>query len=211
MKFNKESLNLYLVTDQSWIGDRTLHEDVEEALKNGVSFLQLREKNLDKGSFLKLAVDMKALSANYNIPFVINDDVEIALASDADGVHIGQSDMVALQAREKLGNQKILGVSVRTVEQAKEAEKMGADYLGVGAVFSTTTKLDAADVSYEELSAICSEVNIPVVAIGGINEKNIEQLKGSGVYGVAVISAILAKKNIGEATKTLSDKCRQLF
>lgn len=211
MKFNKESLNLYLVTDQTWIGNRTLKEDVEEALNNGVSFLQLREKNLDKELFLKSAVEMKALASIYSVPFVINDDVEIALASDADGVHIGQNDMLALQARDKLGNEKILGVSVRTVSQAREAEKMGADYLGVGAVFSTTTKLDAADVSYEELSAICSAVSIPVVAIGGVNEENIDQLKGSGVCGVAVISGILAKKNIGMATKDLALKCRQLF
>ena len=211
MNFNKEALNLYLVTDRSWISDRSLNEDVKKALEAGVTFLQLREKNIDKESFLKSAMQLKSLAADYKVPFVINDDVEIALASDADGVHIGQNDMTVIGARQKIGRDKILGVSVRSVEEAKYAERLGADYLGVGAVFITDTKLDAADVSYEVLKEICASVKIPVVAIGGINDKNITQLEGSGVYGVAVISAILAQKDIKGAATALAQQCRQLF
>ncbi len=211
MTFYKESLNLYLVTDRSWIGQRTLLEDVEKALKNGVTFLQIREKELDKEAFLKSAIELKELANSYKIPYVVNDDVEIAIASGADGVHIGQKDMAVMNAREKMGPDKILGVSVKTVEEALSAEKLGADYLGVGAVFSTTTKLDAADVSYETLSAICEAVSIPVVAIGGINEGNVEALEGSGIHGVAVVSAILAKKDIDQATNDLSSQCKKLF
>ncbi len=211
MNFNNKDLNLYLVTDRSWIGDRVLLDDVEKALSNGVTFLQLREKELHKDAFLQSAIDLGKLAKKYKVPYVINDDVDIAVASNADGVHIGQSDMAITNAREKIGLDKILGVSVKTVEEAKQAEVLGADYLGVGAVFSTTTKLDAADVSYETLSDICLAVDIPVVAIGGINETNIEQLKDSGIYGVAVISAILAKKDIVAATQELSSKCIALF
>jgi len=211
LNFNNRDLNLYLVTDRLWIGDRTLVDDVEKALSNGVTFLQLREKELHKDAFLQSAIDLGKLAQKYKVPYVINDDVEIAVASNADGVHIGQSDMAITHAREQIGSDKILGVSVKTVEEAKQAEVLGADYLGVGAVFSTTTKLDAADVSYETLSDICSAVDIPVVAIGGINETNIEQLKDSGIYGVAVISAILAKKDIVVATQDLSSKCVALF
>jgi len=211
LNFNNRDLNLYLVTDRSWIDDRTLVDDVEKALSNGVTFLQLREKELHKDAFLQSAIDLGKLAQKYKVPYVINDDVEIAVASNADGVHIGQSDMAITHAREQIGSDKILGVSVKTVEEAKQAEVLGADYLGVGAVFSTTTKLDAADVSYETLSDICSAVDIPVVAIGGINETNIEQLKDSGIYGVAVISAILAKKDIVVATQDLSSKCVALF
>jgi len=199
------------VTDRSWISDRSLNEDVKKALEAGVTFLQLREKNIDKESFLKSAMQLKSLAADYKVPFVINDDVEIALASDADGVHIGQNDMTVIGARQKIGRDKILGVSVRSVEEAKYAERLGADYLGVGAVFITDTKLDAADVSYEVLKEICASVKIPVVAIGGINDKNITQLEGSGIYGVAVISAILAQKDIKGAATALAQQCRQLF
>lgn len=211
MNFDKQSLNLYLVTDRTWLGNRNLAEDVAMALESGVTFLQLREKNMTKAAFLEEAAQIKKIAEVYKVPFVINDDVELALSVDADGVHIGQDDMAVSQAREKIGADKILGVSVRTVEQAKDAEKIGADYLGVGAVFSTTTKLDAADVSYEILKEICHSVSIPVVAIGGINHDNVTRLKGSGIYGVAVISAILANDNIQEATKNLSEKCRKLF
>ena len=199
------------MTDRSWISDRSLNEDVKKALEAGVTFLQLREKNIDKESFLKSAMQLKSLAADYKVPFVINDDVEIALASDADGVHIGQNDMTVIGARQKIGRDKILGVSVRSVEEAKYAERLGADYLGVGAVFITDTKLDAADVSYEVLKEICASVKIPVVAIGGINDKNITQLEGSGIYGVAVISAILAQKDIKGAATALAQQCRQLF
>ncbi|MBN2898857.1 MAG: thiamine phosphate synthase [Clostridia bacterium] len=211
MKFKNRDLNLYLVTDRSWLGARTLESDVECALKNGVSFLQLREKAVDDPTFLEYALSMKALAEKYRVPFVINDNVAIALESNADGVHIGQSDMPVAQVREKIGVNKILGVSVRTVAEALDAEEKGADYLGVGAVFSTSTKLDAADVTYEELTRICQAVAIPVVAIGGIHGGNVEQLKGSGIFGVAVVSAILAQKDISEATSTLSKLCQAIF
>jgi thiamine-phosphate pyrophosphorylase len=184
---------------------------VECALKAGVTFLQIREKDLSHESFMKEAVQLKAIAEAYGVPFVINDNVDIAIAVDADGVHIGQNDMAVVQAREKIGKDKILGVSVRSVEQAKYAEKIGADYLGVGAMFSTSTKLDAADVSYKELQDICQSVSIPVVAIGGINKDNITELKNSGIYGVAVISSILGQKDIKGATEDLAVKCRNLF
>lgn len=211
MNFTKDDLNLYLVTDRTWLDGRTLSEDVEKALKAGVTFLQLREKSLEKDEFLKSAIELKDIAARYKIPFVINDDVEIALASGADGIHIGQSDMELTSAREKLGSEKIIGVSVRTVEEAIKAEKLGADYLGVGAVFTSSTKLDASDVSYDTLKDICDSVRIPVVAIGGINHENLCKLVGSGINGVAVISSILAKKDIEKASRDLLRLSRRYF
>lgn len=203
MKCDKKLMLLYAVTDRTWIGDRTLAMDVEEVLKGGVTFLQLREKHMEDAEFLTEAKEIKALCSKYNVPFVINDNVYVAINCDADGIHVGQEDMEAGQVREKIGKDKILGVSVENVEQAILAEKQGADYLGVGAMFSTSTKLDAYDVSKEELRKICEAVNIPVVAIGGINENNIMELKGTKVDGVAVISALFAKKDIKQATENL--------
>lgn len=203
MKLNKNSMNLYAVTDRSWLEGKSLSTLVEESLKAGVTFVQLREKNLDLNEFVELAKEIKKLTDKYNIPYVINDNVEIALACDADGVHVGQNDMEASNVREKIGKDKILGVSVQTVEQAILAEKKGADYLGVGAVFSTSTKLDATDVSFDTLKEICNAVTIPVVAIGGINKDNILKLSGSGASGIAVVSAIFAEKNVYKATKEL--------
>jgi len=209
MKCDKNDLILYAVTDRAWIGKMTLYEQVEEALKGGVTFVQLREKELDDETFLKEAFEIKELCRKYNVPFVINDNVDVAVKADADGVHIGQSDMEAGNAREIIGENKILGVSVQTVEQAVLAEKMGADYLGVGAVFGTGSKADADDVSLETLKAICEAVNIPVVAIGGIGTKNVLELKGSGIRGVAVISAIFAADNIQKATTELKKLTKQ--
>lgn len=209
MKVDKKSMTLYAVTDRTWLGDRSLADLVEESIKAGVTFLQLREKNIDFDEFVALGKELKAITDNYNIPYVINDNVEVALACDADGVHVGQHDMEASNVREKIGANKILGVSVQTVEQAIMAEKNGADYLGVGAVFSTSTKLDATDVSFDTLKEICNSVSIPVVAIGGINKENILKLSGSGVSGVAVISSIFAEDNIynaSEELRRLSDK-----
>lgn len=211
MKIDNRSLLLYLVTDQSWLGEDSLVSQVEKSLINGVTFLQLREKNLDAESFLNLASEMKELARGYNVPFVINDNIDIAIKSDADGVHIGQDDMSVEEARKIIGEDKILGVSVGTVEEAILAEKLGADYLGVGAIFSTDTKKDAGDVTFETLKNICESVNIPIVAIGGINKDNISSLKGSGIDGVAVISAILAKKDIPKATCELKDICERIF
>lgn len=190
----KEELLLYGVTDRAWLNGETLYSQVEKALKGGATFMQLREKKLDEESFLKEAIEIKELCRRYNVPFVINDNVDIALEMDADGVHVGQSDMEALDVRAKLGPDKIIGVSAQTVEQAILAEKHGADYLGVGAVFPTGSKDDAEEVTFETLKAICQAVKIPVIAIGGISKGNVLELAGSGICGIAVISAILQQR-----------------
>lgn len=203
MKFDKETMLLYAVTDRSWLNGKSLYEQVEEAIKGGVTFVQLREKKLDEENFLDEALDIQNLCRKYGIPFVVNDNVKIAKMINADGVHVGQSDMGAENVRGILGHDKIIGVSVQTVEQAVLAEKQGADYLGVGAVFPTGSKVDAEDVSFETLKAICESVNIPVVAIGGISAGNVLKLKGSGISGIAVISAIFAAEDIESATKRL--------
>lgn len=198
-----DELLLYAVTDRAWLGNETLYEQVEKSLKGGVTFVQLREKKLDEESFLQEAIEIKELCKKYNVPFVINDNVDIAIKMDADGVHVGQSDMEAGDVRAKLGPNKIIGVSAQTVEQAILAEKHGADYLGVGAVFPTGSKDDAEDVPFETLKAICEAVSIPVIAIGGITKDNVKELAGSGICGIAVISAIFASKDIEAATKEL--------
>ena len=203
MKFSKKDLLLYAVTDRFWLGEQTLYEQVEEALKGGATFVQLREKALDDEAFLAEALEIQALCKKYNVPFVINDNVEIARKINADGVHVGQSDMEAGNVRAILGENKILGVSAQTVEQALLAEARGADYLGVGAVFHTGSKADADDVSHETLKAICQAVSIPVVAIGGIGKHNVLELSGSGICGIAVISAIFAAEDITSATAEL--------
>ena len=203
MKCDKKGLLLYAVTDRSWLNGETLYSQVEKALQGGATFIQLREKNLDQDHFMEEALELKKLCAAYHVPFVINDNVGIAAKMDADGVHVGQSDMEAQDVRAILGPDKILGVSAQTVEQAVLAEKHGADYLGVGAVFPTGSKDDADDVSYETLKAICGAVSIPVVAIGGITQENVAKLAGSGICGVAVISAIYAAKNIQQASADL--------
>lgn len=201
-----DELLLYAVTDRAWLNGETLYQQVEKTLKGGATFIQLREKNLDEESFLHEAIEIKELCKKYNVPFVINDNVDIALEMDADGVHVGQSDMEAGDVRAKLGDDKIIGVSAQTVDQAILAEKHGADYLGVGAVFPTGSKDDAEDVSYDTLKAICQAVNIPVIAIGGITKDNIKDLADSGICGIAVISAIFAQKDIEAATKELKEK-----
>ena len=198
-----EKLLLYAVTDRHWLGERTLYEVVRESLDGGVTFLQLREKNLDEDSFYEEAVRLQAMAREYKVPFVINDNVEIAVRMNADGVHVGQDDMEAGNVRALIGPDKILGVSAQTVEQAVLAEQQGADYLGVGAVFPTGSKDDAIDVPFETLKAICEAVSIPVVAIGGITLENTPKLAGSGICGIAVISAIYAQKDIREAASSL--------
>lgn len=199
----KEDLLVYAVTDRYWLGDETLYSQVEKALKGGATYIQLREKTLDDATFLQEAIEIQALCKSYNVPFVVNDNVDIAIQMNADGVHVGQSDMEALDVRAKLGKDKIIGVSAQTVEQALLAQAHGADYLGVGAVFPTGSKDDADDVSHETLKEICDAVDIPVVAIGGITINNVQELKGTGIAGVAVISAIFGQKDITEATKNL--------
>ncbi|MEA4816141.1 MAG: thiamine phosphate synthase [Lachnospiraceae bacterium] len=203
MKCDRSHMLLYAVTDRSWLNGKTLYENVEKALKGGATCLQLREKELGYDEFLKEAFEIKKLCAKYHVPFIINDSVDIAIACEADGIHVGQSDMDALNVREKVGLKMIVGVSVQTVDQALKAQKSGADYLGVGAAFSTSTKLDADTVSHETMRQICKAVSIPVVAIGGINKQNIKELKGTRVDGVAVISAIFAKEDIEAETREL--------
>ena len=210
MNCTKEDMLLYAVTDRAWTGEKTLLEQVKEALDGGITFLQLRETELGEEELLREAEDMTTLAAAYHVPFIINDNVELALAIGADGVHVGQEDMEAGKVREKLGPDKIIGVSAHSVEEAVKAEKSGADYLGAGAVFSTSTKGDAGALSMETLKAICSSVSIPVVAIGGIKEENILSLKGTGVAGAAIVSGIFARKNIREACVRLRSLAKEM-
>lgn len=203
---DRKDLLLYAVTDRSWLNGRTLKEVVREALEGGVTFLQLREKKLDEDTFLAEARELQQLCREYQVPFIVNDNVEIALAMDADGVHVGQSDMEAGNVREKLGPDKIIGVSAHSVEEAVRAQQQGADYLGAGAMFPTGTKSDAGALSIETLQAICEAVSIPVVAIGGITKDNIHTLAGSGIAGTAVVSAIFAQKDIKDAAETLKNE-----
>lgn len=210
MRFDKETLLLYAVTDRSWLGEQTLYEQVEDALLGGTTFVQLREKELDDAAFLSEAIEIQDLCRKYHVPFVINDNVKIACKINADGVHVGQSDMEAGDVRALIGKDKILGVSAQTVEQAVLAEQRGADYLGVGAVFHTGSKADADDVSHETLKAICKAVHIPVIAIGGIGTHNVHELSGSGICGIAVISAIFAAKDIKNAAAELKTLTRQV-
>jgi thiamine-phosphate pyrophosphorylase len=203
LKLDKASMLLYVVTDRTWLGNSNLKDQVEQAIKAGATFVQLREKDLDFDEFVKLAAEIKEVTDRYKVSFVINDHVDIAVAVNADGVHIGQSDEAIISARQKLGEGKIIGLSAHTVAEAMKAQQSGANYIGVGAVFSTTTKLDANTVTAETLKEICQAVNIPVVAIGGISKHNILELSGTGVDGVAVISAIFAQEDISKATSEL--------
>lgn len=208
MKFTKDeirkSMLLYAVTDRAGLKeDETLKDVVKDVLENGATFLQIREKDLAEDSFEAESEQLKQLCAQYNVPFVVNDSVEIAMKCDADGVHVGQSDIKGRDIRAMIGEEKILGISAGTVEEAVAAEKAGADYIGVGAVFGTSTKKNARTMSVELLREICASVTIPVVAIGGIGMQNIDQLNGSGVDGVAVVSAIFAAEDPGKATAEL--------
>lgn len=203
-KFNlRESLRLYAVTDRAWLNGGSLASAVEQAISGGATFVQLREKELTYGAFLEQTQAVKAVTDRYRVPYVVNDNIQVALACGADGVHIGQSDETAALARAQLGPNKILGISVQTVAQALAAEKAGADYLGVGAVFPTATKRDADYVPYALLKEICESVDIPVVAIGGIGARNVPELCGSGIAGVAVISALFAAPDIRAAAEEL--------
>ena len=191
MKCDKQHMLLYAVTDRAWTGKQTLYEQVEAALKGGVTCVQLREKELDETAFLQEAKELCALCRRYGVPFLVNDNVEIAIACGADGIHVGQEDLAAGEVRRRVGENMILGVSVHTVEEACQAVRDGADYLGLGAVFPTNTKTDVEQMSNETLRAICDAVDVPIVAIGGINQGNILKLAGSGVDGVALVSADL--------------------
>lgn len=209
MNCDKKMMRLYAVTDRAWTGKMSLYEQVEAALQGGATCVQLREKHLDRETFLAEAKALVRLCHRYSVPFIVNDEVDIAVECGADGVHVGQEDMRAADVREQVGPNMMIGVSAHTVEEALEAVKNGADYLGVGAVFSTSTKTDVSVLPMETLQAICRAVKVPVVAIGGISEKNVMQLAGSGVDGIAVVSAIFAAgdpKAAARRLRELSDK-----
>ena len=207
----KKAMQLYLVTDRHWLKAHSLYEDVEAAINGGVTCVQLREKHLNRQLFIREAKELKEICNQNQIPLIINNDVEVMLEVDADGIHVGQNDMQAQDVRKLIGSDKVLGVSVQTVEQAITAQNAGADYLGVGAVFPTGTKDDAIEVDLATLQDICQHVDIPIVAIGGINQENLLQLEGSGIDGIAVVSAIMAAEDIFEATKQLKEKTKELL
>lgn len=200
--------SLYLVTDRSFLGERDLVQCIELAIQGGVSLVQLREKNLSSKDFLELAIRVKEITSRYRIPLIINDRLDIALAVDAEGLHVGQDDLPMLKARELLGPNKIIGVSVSNQAEALLAQQQDADYLGVGAIFATSTKTDAPEVSLEQLELVKKSVTIPVVAIGGINRTNLHQVMAAGIDGVSVVSAILAQEDILLATKQLKQMIR---
>lgn len=204
MKCDKKTMLLYAVTDRTWTGKHSLYEQVEAALKGGVTCVQLREKELDEEAFLNEAMEIKELCHRYNVPFFINDNVNVAIKCGADGIHVGQEDMAAGAVRTLVGEDMMIGVSVHSAEEATEAVKNGADCLGVGAMFSTSTKLDAGVLPMQTLSDICHTVDIPVVAIGGLNKDNIAKLAGTGVDGVALVSAIFAAEDI-------ENECGELY
>lgn len=205
MKISAKDMLLYAVTDRTWLNGKTLSSQVEEAIIGGATFIQLREKNLNYSDFLNEAIEIRKICNKYKIPFVIDDNVEIALKSGADGVHLGQNDMSIKQARNILGENKIIGATARTVEQALKAQQESADYIGSGAVFATSTKSDTVPLSYENLCRICSSVNIPVVAIGGINAENARNLSGSGISGIAVVSGIFKSDDIRKSAEILKE------
>ena len=203
MKCDKKTMLLYAVTDRAWTGKQSLYEQVEAALKGGVTCVQLREKELDDETFLEEAVEIAELCKKYEVPFFINDNVDIAIKCKADGIHVGQEDMMAAQVRQKVGEDMMIGVSVHTVEEALEAVKNGADCLGVGAMFSTSTKTDVDVLPKEILKDICEAVDVPVVAIGGIGKGNMLELSGTNVDGVALVSAIFAAEDIESECRLL--------
>ena len=203
MHFDKDRLRLNAVTDRSWLHGQTLRTQVEAALQGGVTCVQLREKQLDRESFIHLGRTIGCLCQRYGVPLIINDDLEVALACGADGVHVGQDDLPVEEVRRRVGDKMIVGVSAHNPEEARRAFEGGADYLGAGAVFGSTTKTNVTALSHETLRAICDAVPIPVVAIGGITRENLPRLAGTGVAGVAVVSAIFAADDITAASREL--------
>jgi len=210
-KMEKSKLLLYAITDRKLLRGRSLEASVDAALQGGVTILQLREKNIEKEEFIKEALEIKDICIKHRVPLIINDNVEVCLQADADGVHLGQSDGSITEARKILGDNKIIGATAHNVEEAVKAFNEGADYLGVGAAFGSKTKLDAKPIDVNEYKRICAAVDIPVVAIGGINEQNIQKLDGSGISGVAVISGIFGKTNIRQAAAGLFDISTDMF
>ena len=211
MKCAEEYMRLYAVTDRAWVGGQTLYQQVESALKGGVTCVQLREKELNEEAFLKEAFELHDLCKKYNVPFFINDNVDIAIRCHAEGIHVGQDDMAAAQVRQRVGEGVMIGVSAHTVQEALDAVAHGADYLGVGAVFATHTKTDVSEMPRQTLLDICNAVDVPVVAIGGIHKENILQLKGTGVDGVALVSAIFAAKDIEAECRELRALSEQII
>ena len=211
MKLTTEMMRLYAVTDRSWLRGQTLFEQVEQALAGGATLVQLREKELDEDTFMREAVDMAKLCHRYGVPLLINDNVEIARRSGADGVHVGQDDMEAASVRSILGSDMIVGVTAKTVEQALRAQEAGADYLGSGAVFGSSTKLNAKPMTKDLLKSICNAVSIPVVAIGGINRNNILELADTDIDGVAVVSGIFAATDIEAECRHLRSIVQQII
>lgn len=210
MRLNREDLLLYAVTDRRWLNGESLYNQVEKALKGGVTFIQLREKQLEEEQFLEEALEIGKLCRSYGVPFVINDNASVAAKSDADGVHVGQDDMDIGSVRALLGPDKIIGVSVHTVEEALAAEAGGADYLGTGSAFLTGTKKDARLLPDGMLREICSAVKIPVIAIGGIEKDNVQKLRGNGLSGIAVISAVFGQPDITEACWQLKEQVNRI-
>ncbi len=203
LKLDRNSMVLYAITGRTWLGDKKLSEVVEQAILGGATFVQLREKNVSYDEFVQLAREVKSVTDKYNVPFVINDNVEVALRVDADGVHIGQGDGSVKSARDMLGRHKIIGVSAKNAHAAVSAQLEGADYIGAGSVFSTSTKLDAENINLDILKEITSSVSIPVVAIGGINKGNVLNLSGCGIDGICAISAIFGQEDVREAASEL--------
>ena len=210
MKFSEDMLLLYAVTDRAWTGRLTLYEQVERALIGGVTMVQLREKNLSEAEIIAQARELTELCHRYNVPLIINDNADIALKVGADGVHVGIEDAPVAEIRRKAGKDFIIGATAKTVEQAKAAEAAGADYLGVGAVFPSPTKQNAIRITTEQLKEICTSVNIPAVAIGGIGLHNMNELKGGGMKGVAVVSAIFAAEDTKNAAEQLKERAQAL-
>ncbi len=206
MSIGRERLTLYAITDRAWVGRQTLMEQIEDALEGGATIVQLREKGLDDDAFVEEAVAAKAICMRYGVPLIINDRVDVALKSGADGVHVGVEDAPVAEIRARAGGNFIIGATAKTVEQARFAEISGADYLGVGAVFPSPTKQNAIRITTAQLKEICAAVSIPAVAIGGISLDNVEQLKGGGMAGVAVVSAIFAAGDIRAAAEALKSR-----
>lgn len=211
MKLSKDDLLLYAITDRRNLDKKMFFEKIEEALQGGVTILQLREKELDEDSFINEAIEVKNICRKHGVPLIINDNVNVALKSGADGVHVGIEDMPIDEIRRTVPDSFIIGATCKTVEQAQSAERLGADYMGVGAVFPSPTKKNAVRITREQLKEICASVSIPAVAIGGISLKNVDELKGGGMSGIAVVSAVFSADDIQKAASLLKEKAKSLI
>lgn len=211
MKFSKEMLLLYAVTERRWANKQTLYEQIEQALKGGVTMLQLREKNLCEEEFVKEALKVKELCHRYNVPLIINDNLDVALKSGADGIHVGIEDMPVIEIRRNVPKNFIIGATAKTVNQARLAQDSGADYLGVGAIFPSPTKKNAVRITVSQLKEICSSVAVPVVAIGGICLENMDELCKCGISGIAVVSSVFASSDIKQASIQLKGRAKTIL